>query len=326
MSLLLTICITEINGQNVDAKNYLSQEECKSLVFLRDSMLLAQFDKVRTKYAIKADAVNTFNKLKMDLYDNHKWTSTNFLLIAMSLKTVANCVEDILVATHPPAQLMKGGSQISLDLYKWAKDNQKKIDKDQEDLTKVKIYKDMEVSIGGALSLLSKRLGGVHSFIKNLNENVNNFIDLDNYRSELKLQMKSLDDALANYTKQMAEPQNNFEIINDYKNYIDKFLSDNCGKQAYDKEEKRSMEVRQLLASYQNDKGEWLVMCPYNLSDPCGTEAQAMESMLYRSSDMKFLCTKGKYKIYELKDAHRYANQTDVRNWLEERGIKDIPR
>lgn len=79
-----------------------------------------------------------------------------------------------------------------------------------------------------------------------------------------------------------------------------------------------------LLATYLDDSGKWIAMGPYLTSDAFNTENEAIGSLFYSSSDMRFLCQKGKFKIYALnmKVDHYYI---DVRNALKQLGITDIP-
>lgn len=79
-----------------------------------------------------------------------------------------------------------------------------------------------------------------------------------------------------------------------------------------------------LLATFKNDKGQWLAMGPYMTTDEYSTEQQAIGSLFYSDADITFLCERGKFRIYKLNIKVEHQAR-DIRYALKQAGIDDIP-
>lgn len=79
-----------------------------------------------------------------------------------------------------------------------------------------------------------------------------------------------------------------------------------------------------LLATYPDANGNWIAMGPYMTSDPYASEKQAIDSLFYSDNDLRFICERGKYRIYSLNEALKYDG-LDVRQALKQLGVDNIP-
>jgi hypothetical protein len=85
-----------------------------------------------------------------------------------------------------------------------------------------------------------------------------------------------------------------------------------------------SASKKPLLATYQNEKGDWVAMGPYMTTDGFATENQAIGSLFYSNSDLRFLGERGKFKIYELTIEVKH-DARDIRYALKQLGVNEIP-
>lgn len=79
-----------------------------------------------------------------------------------------------------------------------------------------------------------------------------------------------------------------------------------------------------LLATYRNDKDQWVAIGPYMTTDGFDTEEQAINSLFYAKADLTPLTESGKYRIYILNVKVEH-DARDVRKILTSLGVENIP-
>jgi len=82
---------------------------------------------------------------------------------------------------------------------------------------------------------------------------------------------------------------------------------------------------RPLLVTRTNNYGEWVATGPYGSSQPYNSETEALTELFYNSPGaVTFLCERNNYKIYVINSKVDNV-RLDVRRFLIELGIQDIP-
>lgn len=79
-----------------------------------------------------------------------------------------------------------------------------------------------------------------------------------------------------------------------------------------------------LLATYKNEKDQWVAIGPYMTTDGFDTEEQAINSLFYAKADLSPLTENGKYRIYILNVKVEH-DARDVRSILTGFGVENIP-
>lgn len=90
------------------------------------------------------------------------------------------------------------------------------------------------------------------------------------------------------------------------------------------KKDESSTPKKPILATYRDENGKWVAMGPYMTTDPYDSENQALGALFYADADLTFLCQRGKFKIYLLKEKVEH-DARDIRAALKLLGINDIP-
>ena len=73
-------------------------------------------------------------------------------------------------------------------------------------------------------------MGNILSFVKNFLDNIQSFGDCPNVKQEVNIQMANLNKSLATYNSQLSASQADIKAINQYKEFIDHYLKENCSE------------------------------------------------------------------------------------------------
>ena len=90
------------------------------------------------------------------------------------------------------------------------------------------------------------------------------------------------------------------------------------------KKNEKSSSKTPIVATFIDENGQWIAMGPYMTTDGYPSEKQAIGSLFYSDSDLKFLCEKGKFRIYAFKGKVEHDSR-DIRAALKLLGIDNIP-
>lgn len=200
--------------------------KCDDLVQYRDKKLLIQWDKQRAKYQVRAELVNDIKKQKETLQRSSRAATTDLHIITLTLKTAANTIEDLIAVSSPQGHLLKTAREAGkkavtrVAVYEAIK----KGDKALEALSAEQVEKTIAIQ---ALTELGK-LGNILSLVKNFHDNINTWADYQKLKEDVNKQMAAFDRAIEKYNGQLAKSMAGFEEINQYKEYIDAYLAENC--------------------------------------------------------------------------------------------------
>lgn len=199
-----------------------SEMGCEELISYRDKDLVQMWN----KYRISSEHLSDIKRFKSELEDDSRYTTSNLNMLTITLKTLANSLEDILGAASPKGQVVKLVSYVGQNSGK-ALEVIASIKKGEKTLNTL-ISNDAAKTIATETATQLGQMGKALSFIKNLSDNLYLYKDLGIVQQDVKKQLNDLDKAMISYQEKFKNPENSFKEINDYKNYIDNYLKENC--------------------------------------------------------------------------------------------------
>lgn len=200
--------------------------DCKQLVQYRDNKLVAQWDRQRNKYKIKAETISDIKKLKDTLLKTSKVATSNWQIVRLTLKMTANTIEDLINISSPQGHLLKTAKDAGVKyvskvaVYEAIKKGDKALDALYSEDVHTTILTHAVTDLG--------KLGSLLGAIKNFRDNINNWSDYQEVKGEVNKQMLALNKAVEKYNLELSKTANNIKEINQYKNYIDAYLAEHC--------------------------------------------------------------------------------------------------
>ncbi len=79
-----------------------------------------------------------------------------------------------------------------------------------------------------------------------------------------------------------------------------------------------------ILATYINEKGKWIAISPYEMSEGYETEERAIGALFYTAGELSFLKNSGKFRVYKFNKPQENI-RIDVRGIIKQLGATDIP-
>ena len=206
---------------------------CEELVKYRDEELLSDFLKVSDNYRINYQAKIDIEKIKNDLLDDNKWQMSaagNAFGQLMSL-TKSTCI--LILELLPASKSIK----LELEahkiyrLYTYGKKAKSFVTKDFEQFLFDEGIKKMLGDLNPVMTITQEILNTANN-MDNLDK------DWKGYKETVQNQIINLDKSIKNYEAAVIKYENDFERINKYKNFIDKYLSENCSSKPETDDEK----------------------------------------------------------------------------------------
>jgi len=199
---------------------------CEDMVRYRDKVLPKIIDAQTKKYKIQDEHIEYIKKLRTDLETETARGTSNWNILPLTLKFAANTIEDAIGMATPKGYLMKIAKQAGakvvgrLAFYEWVKKG--------KDALEAMTNKDTEEALANHMANEIGNLAPPVALIKRMNENLNEQLDFMETCKEVKNQLSSIEKAMTAYNAKLALSKKNIESFNQYKNYIDAYLMDNC--------------------------------------------------------------------------------------------------
>jgi hypothetical protein len=199
---------------------------CEDMVKYRDEALPKMLDKLTKKYKIQDEHIEYIKKLRTELETETALGTSNWNILPLTLKFAANTIEDAIGMATPKGYLMKIAKQAGakvvgrLVFYEWVKKG--------KDALEAMTNKDTEEALANHMANEIGNLAPPVALIKRMNENLNEQLDFMETCKEVKKQLSSIEKAMTAYNAKLALSKKNLESFNQYKNYIDAYLIENC--------------------------------------------------------------------------------------------------
>jgi hypothetical protein len=202
---------------------------CEDLVSYRDVDLLRLWNKQRDKYQIQQQHVEEVKRLQRTLLDETNWSTSNWQLGLLAVKTLANTTEDFIgIAT--PQGMLKGIAKKPAKFLLANKDNMELYLKGSKAALAGATTDDIVTTVAWeALSDLNQFTRSAALF-NNVGENISSFAEFYRNREAIVTQVALLDKAIASYNAKLQSNSMGFARINNYKNYVDAYLAKNCNE------------------------------------------------------------------------------------------------
>lgn len=207
----------ESNSQDMD---------CEALINYRDNGLAEIWETKQEKFKIKKEAIADIEKIKGDLLSETKYASSDIQPILLTIKSLANVIEDAIGLASPQGKMINMAKQAgtvsvrSEKVYKLIKSGRGALEASMSD--------DVETTLAKQATLdLAKANSGLAFFV-NIHDNIKSFQDFSDLRGDIRTQLVQIEASLAKHNAQLSKPYSDFIEINNYKNYIDTYLSENC--------------------------------------------------------------------------------------------------
>jgi len=218
---ILFLIMISINsfGQNLD---------CQELIEYRDNELVVLYDKAVSAYQLNAEALKDIEKYRKELQDDNSWAASNTVALVVTVKLLCDAFNDIMAIGSPQGKVLGlarqfHGKAISNNSVKFFD----ALGKGKNNLSLL-ISENVEYEMFKmALSELGQ-VGNATAFFLNLRDNVESLDDHQNLRKELRLQLLQFDKASAAYSSKLNETFEKVDLLNEYKEYIDEYLNQNC--------------------------------------------------------------------------------------------------
>lgn len=202
--------------------------QCDDLIQYRDKGLLKIYDKTLHKYRINQTALNDIKKYRKELQEDNAWAASNGAALVVTIKLLCDSFNDIMGAASPQGKVInlirefdgKALTVNSIKVFNRINDGKSKLDMLISQNVEYEIFKQGLSGLG--------RVGNVTNFFLNLKDNLQNIQDHSKLKKEVNQQLKQFDLAVSKYQSEMNKAFNNVELLNKYKNYIDKYLSEHC--------------------------------------------------------------------------------------------------
>jgi len=220
-----TFCFTLLM---IFTTGFINAQTCSELISYRDATLFQDYDAALKRSINATTATIDFQKIKTDLLDDTKWVSSDWSLmvgmIGATCKTTADLTNNLLKFT-PQGQVVGLGTSNADLLY-----NTLKVGGDIKKL----ISNGSEKFVAEKIVAKAGPIGQAVLTIKNFGENIATITNLPEDHTQLK---KDLKEALENLEKEIksldstiSDENTKITLINEYKNGIDRYLRDECGK------------------------------------------------------------------------------------------------
>lgn len=207
-------------------QSFSQDSSCKELVSYRDTDLIKIWKEKQDKYRISKDAVLDIQNLKTNLLSDTNYANSDIQPILLIIKTLANTIEDAVGMASPQGKLINLAKQSgevtvkSEKVYKLIESGKSNLEAAMSEDVEKTIAKQALLDLAGARSGLA--------FFVNLHDNLRSFQDFSDMRGEIKIQLSQIENSLERYNQALEKPYSAFREINNYKNYIDIYLKENC--------------------------------------------------------------------------------------------------
>ena len=208
-----------------DATKFASMS-CKDMVRFRDTILPKMLNAQAKKYKIQEEHIQYLNKLRIDLESETAQGTSNWNILALTVKFGVNTIEDAIGMASPQGYLMNlvkesGVKTVSkLIFMKWVKKGLDTL----EILTKENVDEELANFLADEIGTIAPPV----KLLKRMNENLNQQTDFMELCKEVKTQLSAIQKALTAYNAKLAMSKKNLESINNYKDYINAYLLEKC--------------------------------------------------------------------------------------------------
>lgn len=329
-SILLSVHVMA-QGLTSAEERKISLEDCEILIAYRDTVMPKVWDKVVAKYVIPKNHIADLHKYSQQLADDTWYATTDWHTLSLTVQLVNDLVSDVLGMVAP---LKSATVAVATNADKIVK-LLNKIKKTTAIVESDEVEKTIATQAAKEIAALSPYMK-LPLLLNNFKDNIVKFDDYSNTKQEVNFQMRNFNIAIANYNKKVIPLKDNLDEFNNYKQYVDDYLSKNCSNMPARTVASKSTDVStskeiyakrtgvSLLATYQDKIGQWIAIGPYMTTDGFATEQEAIESLFYTNADLRLVNDKGKYKIYEL-NLEAEHDARDVREILKKLGAQNVP-
>ena len=208
-----------------DATKFASMS-CKDMVRFRDTILPKMLNAQAKKYKIQEEHIQYLNKLRVDLESETARGTSNWNILALTVKFGVNTIEDAIGMASPQGYLMNLAKETGIKtvskliFMKWVKKGLDTL----EILTKENVDEELANFMADEIGTIAPPV----KLLKRMSENLNQQTDFMELCKEVKTQLSAIQKAMTAYNAKLALSKKNIESLNQYKNYIDAYLIENC--------------------------------------------------------------------------------------------------
>ncbi len=307
--------------------------ECDALVKYRDEELLHTYDSIVKMYNVKAGNMNWIKEMKQEAMDESKWEASNAVGVIKIINTICNGIQNTIGIASPQGNIIKMAKQVhSKKLQKAIRNKQQYFDAFKKGIsyTQKLVSEDIEEKfITDAIVEELGVIGNIYSLFADMKKDYTDFKDWRQLRVDVSVQLDMFDKSINSYRQKLDIDKPKIEQVIKYNEYITEYLNLNCRNVNKDKnsmvERKPASAIEgPLLATYQDNVGQWIAIGPYMTTQGFATQEQAINSLFYSKEDLTLLTDKGKYTIYKLNVKVEHGGR-DVRSILTGLGVLNIP-
>jgi hypothetical protein len=209
----------------VDAKD--ADDPCKQLVAYRDNELFQTLEKAMRSYEINAEAMTDLRELRADLEDDVAWAQSDLIAVLKAVETGSNLILKTTAILSPAGKLADAvkeyaSSPKQLDLLK-------DIQKGKRHLSRAISEDVVRTVVRQGIAEFGK-VGAAADAVLTFAEDLKDFTDLAELRSEYSSQLTAFDKAIVAYQAKTATALDKASAVVRYKNYIDEYLKETCGQ------------------------------------------------------------------------------------------------
>lgn len=208
-----------------DAKKF-TLMSCEEMVQYRDKVLPKILNGQTKKYKIQEEHIQYLNKLRIDLEAETARGTSNWNILALTIKFGVNTIEDAIGMASPQGYLMNLAKQSGVK----AVSKLVFMEKVKKGLDALEIMTNENADEALANHMVDEigNLAPPVKLLKRMNENLNQQADFMEACKEVKTQLSAIQKAMTAYNAKLAMSKKNLESINNYKDYIDAYLLEKC--------------------------------------------------------------------------------------------------
>lgn len=208
-----------------DATKFASMS-CKDMVRFRDTILPKMLNAQAKKYKIQEEHIQYLNKLRVDLESETARGTSNWNILALTVKFGVNTIEDAIGLASPQGYLMNLAKESGVKAVNKVIFLEKA--KKGADALEIMTSENADEALANHLVDVIGNLAPPVKLLKRMNENLNLQADFMEVCKEVKTQLSAIQKAMTAYNAKLAMSKKNLESINNYKNDIDAYLLENC--------------------------------------------------------------------------------------------------
>jgi hypothetical protein len=199
---------------------------CKDMVRFRDTILPKMLNAQVKKYKIQEEHIQYLNKLRVDLESETARGTSNWNILALTVKFGVNTIEDAIGLASPQGYLMNLAKESGVKAVNKVIFLEKV--KKGTDALEIMTSENADEALANHLVDVIGNLAPPVKLLKRMNENLNLQADFTEVCKEVKTQLSAIQKAMTAYNAKLAMSKKNLESINNYKDYINAYLLENC--------------------------------------------------------------------------------------------------